>query len=173
MDLLGKLKSFNEKIGDERYHENFEFRNDDVLEDFLDANDVEEDDIEKILEGLEEFASADNSGGIFALWKTNHSNDETPIVWFGSEGRQEVIACNVPDFITLLTSGRSFDMNDDEINVDLSVLTLFRNWVKEELSLPILKDNNHRKEIEKKAGDKYQNAFDKWLSENGADNLVE
>lgn len=169
---LKELIDFENSIGeDDRYTDNFDFRLDDNLECMLDANDISDDDIETITQSLVEFASADDTGGIFVFWlKEGLEPEEFPIIWFGSEGEMGIIASNFKEFITLLTTGIfPLYINEEEPCDYVTQLPKFRTWVKEHLNLKIIEKQEDIDELNQKAVSKFQQSLFDWLRLNGAE----
>lgn len=130
-------------------------------------------DNEEFLVRLMPFAQANYSGSFYAVWNdgSGRSPSEFPIIVFGDEGGEHIVAGNILQLMQLLTfdaellvdsEGISFykDGNGDEKSEDADI---YMKWLKENFDKnPI--DYNEAKEIIENACQKYQSAYDDWSS---------
>lgn len=129
------------------------------------------------------FAQANHSGSIYALWKKtdNLSIEEMPVVLFGDEGGQLVIAENCNQFMQLLSSCAEVYIDSDYSDSnfpygknyisfypkeyeeeDLESVNKFIKWVENVTGLKSLsaqEAQNLSLEVQKKL----QPAFDQWI----------
>jgi len=170
--LLKKLMNFDLSIDGEDYIERFELTiPEDVVWDYFEANEVEDDFLEILEENLIPFSIAEENNYVFWLQK-GKSIDELPIITINSSGFVELVASNLHDFFKLLPTGQTgFAVNDAELApyVDLELLKKFRKWMKEDLKIDYAETNEEITQINNKAKELYKNDLDKWLAENGYD----
>ncbi|MBU2668800.1 hypothetical protein KOI35_35345 [Actinoplanes bogorensis] len=111
---LNLLKAFQEQTGGSYYADGF------ALTDYDDKSGLTagwSDDAE-FLAGLTPFAEATGSGSFYAFWHLDDRSDP-PVVVFGDEGGQHVVARNVREVLILLTF-------DAEPMVDWDEVTFYR-----------------------------------------------
>lgn len=123
---------------------------------------------EVFLSKLLPFAKANASGSFYAFW----INDETkslnqlPIVVFGDEGGEHVVAENILQLMHLLTHDAELYVNSAEVcfkkrkKKPSDNLEKYLVWIKENYNLDRIKDPEH---IISLAQEKYQEDFNKWL----------
>ena len=166
--LLKKLMKFNLLVDGERYIERFELAStDDIVWDYFEANEVEEDFLEILEEQLIPFSSAEGNNYVFWLLE-GKSTEELPIITINTDGFVELVASNLHEFFRLLPSGQTgFGINDPELApyVDLELLKKFRKWVKEDLKINYAETNEEVEAIKDKAKAHYKIKLDKWLKE--------
>jgi hypothetical protein len=112
---LNHLKTFQERAGGSYYADGF------ALTDYDDKSGLSSgwtDDAE-FLAALIPFAEATGSGSFYALWRCDDRAD-LPVVVFGDEGGQHVVARNVRELLVLLTF-------DAEPMVDWDEVTFYRS----------------------------------------------
>lgn len=164
-EILKDFIDFDISMGDKWYLEqDFKLRIDDILEIFLDANEILEDNIEAITEKLIEFASADDTGGIFVFWLRDgiKNVEDAPIIWFGSEGEIEIRASNFQDLLLqyALEGQPNYDYVTD--------FPKFNTWVNDYLNLKIIANEEDAEKITQKANTSFKEPLFDWLRKNGA-----
>ncbi|MBC9914623.1 hypothetical protein [Chitinophaga varians] len=120
------------------------------------------------LEKLMPFAQANGSGSFYALWLQHDSTDlnELPVVVFGDEGGEYVVAENINGLLQLLTIDTEpmiFEevifYKDEDDDYSSSYAEEYRTWLKENFSLDAITD---AESIINAAQEKHQAAFDAW-----------
>jgi len=166
-EILKKTLAFNTHLEGKLYHPDFQFQIDEVLEDLFEANDLDEENIEYLLKYLIEFASADDTGGIYVFWlKEGIENvEEMPILWFGTEGEIALVASNFKEFLAHLTLENDYDI--------ITELEKFKKWIKDEFDIDPVSSEAEVEEIAQKAKKTFQEPLTKWLTENGAEVYAE
>lgn len=170
-DIVRKVFDFNNELGDKYYTPDFGFCSDGTLEDFFDANELDEDDIEYLLEYLVEFARADDTGGIYVFWlKEDIDNvEDMPIIWFGSEGEMELIASNFKDLLKRLT----FDYRKEYGIEYVTELEVFKKWIKDEFDIDPVESEEDVEKIAQEAKNNFQEPLANWLIAHGAEGYTE
>jgi len=166
-EIVKKTLEFDCQLGDKYYTPDFGFDAGDTLEDFFDANELNEDDIEYLLEYLIEFSRADDTGGIYVFWlKEEIKNiEDMPIVWFGSEGEMELVASNFKDLLSRLTFKYEYDY--------ITELERFKKWIKDEFDIDPVNSYDDLEKIAQKARNTFQEAYANWLIAHGAEEYTE
>jgi hypothetical protein len=130
---------------------------------------------EAYFERLMIFARADGSGSHYAFWQDQPENslENAPVIFIGSEGEIKIIASNIRELLVLLSfgpeiSGGTFykDLKEYE---DPKAANTFREWVKKELDIQLIKNINveNSKEIEEiisNAKKVYKKQFTEWMN---------
>jgi hypothetical protein len=111
--VLNELCELQEQVGGEFLSMSFELRhpyNDRSSFEALDLNDP------AFLDRIIVFAQANGSGSEYAIWRVDDREDRTtlPIVAFGDEGGECVVARTLPELCQILTYDRD-PMIDEEI----------------------------------------------------------
>jgi hypothetical protein len=160
---LAQLLAFQEKTGFEEYAEGFGLYEDDKSGLRHGWSDTP-----AFLEKLLPFAQANGSGSFYALWKHNDDTPlaDLPVVVFGDEGGEHIVAANIPEFLRLLTidaepmiyEGVSY-YKDPEDDNESAYAEDYRNWLKEHFALEPLEEAD---DIIAPAQERYQAAFDEW-----------
>lgn len=119
------------------------------------------------LDKLMPFAQANGSGSFYALWQFDDKLDlsELPVVVFGDEGGEYVVAENIKGLLQLLTidaepiisSRISFYRDPEDDSSDYAAD--YRNWLKEFFDLEPVEE---AETILVPAQQKYQAAFNEW-----------
>jgi hypothetical protein len=163
--VLNKLYTFQSKHGFESYAEGFgvtKFDDDSALArgwsnhpDFLRA--------------LYPFAQANGSGAFYAIWRVNPGDDlsRSPVVLFGDEGGEHVVAQNVEELLSLVMLD-----TEPEIEDDFAAFTrpsngytpspaheAYRDWVTRSFHTI---DPEQHEVIVKRAQARYGKPFKKW-----------
>jgi hypothetical protein len=114
---LNLLAAFQAEVGAENYSECF------ALTEFGDTSGIEAGWFKdpSLLAGLIPFAQANGSGSFYALWRIDDRADlaTLPVVVFGNEGGQHVVARNLPELFRLVAY-------DSEIMVDWDTAYFYR-----------------------------------------------
>lgn len=114
------------------------------------------------------FAQANGSGSFYALWQydDSKSTDELPVVLFGDEGGEFIVAENIDGLLQLLTidaepsTYEEVSYFKDEDDYDPSEYADdYKAWLQEHFSLSAVEDE---KQIIEAAQQKFQAAFDSW-----------
>lgn len=129
----------------------------------------------QFLDKLFPFAQANGSGSFYAFWDSGEgylSMHLMPIVVFGDEGGQWVVAESFDELLQLLSYDTEITVSpddvyfykdeDDDENEDAQI---FREWLGQYFKhLPIITSNEQADMIIKNAQQKYQAKFNDWLS---------
>ncbi|MDO4451021.1 MAG: hypothetical protein Q4B79_08720 [Moraxella sp.] len=129
----------------------------------------------QFLDKLFPFAQANGSGSFYAFWDSGEdylSMHLMPIVVFGDEGGQWVVAESFDELLQLLSYDTEITVlpddvyfykdEDDDKNEDAQI---FREWLGQYFKhLPIVTSNEQADMIIKNAQQKYQAKFNDWLS---------
>lgn len=164
-DALARLLAFQQETGFEAYATGFGLRRDDKsgLTYGWSADPA-------FLSRLLPFAQANGSGSFYALWQHNDSTDlnELPVVVFGDEGGEYVVAENIKGLLQLLTidaepmiyNGIDYYKDPEEGKEDGSPYAeAYRTWLQENFQLGPVAD---AAVIMEPAQAKHQAAFDAW-----------
>lgn len=160
---LAQLLEFQHETGFEEYAEGFGLLRDDKsgLEHGWSTEPA-------FLDKLMPFAQANGSGSFYALWQHNDSTDlnELPVVVFGDEGGEFVVAENIKGLLQLLTIDAEpmiFEdvtfYKDPEEDEGSAYAEEYRTWLKDNFSLEPVDDADL---ILGPAQEKHQAAFDTW-----------
>lgn len=175
--ILNDLIKFNLSINGD-YSPDFGLSTDDDYVDvILDANDVEEDDIERIITKVIPFASI--NAGMYAFWLYDgcSSADEAPILFIGHDpGCMVFEASNIKEFLHLVSTGifSYTDQLEGYLDKDMiEKLVLYRKWLKDTLGLDEITSDKEVEDIKNKAKAKYQDLFNRFLTENNAEIMIE
>ncbi|MCQ4140620.1 hypothetical protein [Chryseobacterium sp. EO14] len=124
------------------------------------------------LDRLMPFAQANASGSIYALWDDGENKElvNLPVVVFGDEGGYHVVAENIIGLLQLLTFDTEISVDYDEVYFykdeedyeESHNLSLYKNWLKENLNLEPIENTE---EIIEKAQQKYKSKFDNWVGQ--------
>jgi hypothetical protein len=164
-DALAQLLEFQNETGFEYYAEGFGLQYDDKSGLRYGWSEAP-----AFLDKLMPFAQANGSGSFYALWQHDDSTDlaNLPVVVFGDEGGEFVVAENIAGLLQLLTLDSepmiyedvSFykDPEDDPSEYAAD----YRNWLKERFKLDPVEEGD---DIIVPAQEKYQAAFDKWKNQ--------
>lgn len=161
-EALAQLLKFQEATGFENYSEGFGLQHDDksgLEHGWSDHPDF--------LGRLYPFAQANGSGSFYALWQHDEATDlsELPVVVFGDEGGEFVIAENVASLLQLITFDSEpiiyeeitfYKEEDDEPS---EYIDAYKEWLLTQLKLEPVEDTA---DIIAKAQEKHQVAFDTW-----------
>jgi hypothetical protein len=140
---------------------------------------------EEALNSLFTFAKANESGSFYALWKPTPETepDDMPVIMFGDEGGQKVVAENAHEWVALLTyPGEPVIEMDFDTNTDTVVFVepeeddedeeedeeggdpeVFRRWIKDTFGHDALSLEQANEKV-RAAGDKLQADFDAWFN---------
>jgi hypothetical protein len=163
-EALARLWDFQDDTGFESYCEGFGLIPDDKsgLENGWSDNPA-------FLEKLMPFAQANAGGSFYALWQYDDAValDELPVVLFGDEGGEFVVAENINAFLRLLTldtepmtyQEASYYKGEDDDATEYS--GEYRNWLKKHFDLDAIEEEST---ILAPAREKYQARFDEWKS---------
>ncbi|HUP13236.1 MAG TPA: hypothetical protein VM187_13510 [Niastella sp.] len=161
---LIKLLEFQIETGFESYCEGFGLYRDDKggLKNGWSAN-------PDFLARLMPFAQANAGGSFYAIWQYDDAVpiDALPVVLFGDEGGEFVVAEDIYAFLCLLTLDTepmtyqevSYYKDEDDDRTEYS--GEYRNWLKKHFNLDAIDDEN---EILAPAIEKYQSRFHSWLA---------
>lgn len=125
----------------------------------------------EFLSRLYPFATANASGSFYAIWDdaSGRELNEMPIVVFGDEGGEHVIAENLRELIKLLTYDEQISVWHDEAYIikddddfQNSDAELFRNWAKKEFNIDAVQSDEETEEIIDNAQKKHGESFNKW-----------
>jgi hypothetical protein len=125
----------------------------------------EEDFINKLIP----FATANSTGSIYAIWvnDSNQSLSKIPIVVFGDEGGEHIVAENILQFLQLLTYDTEIELDEYDVRFvkekdkESKNLKKYLNWLKENYNLEKIEEPE---KIIKIAQEKYKQTLDKWIS---------
>lgn len=119
------------------------------------------------------FAQADSSGSIYALWQSAQPMplDQMPIVVFGSDGGQHVVAEHLPALLRLLSLDTEPIVDEDgvlycrdEENYEPSPHSrAFRKWFRAHFQLCPISTNFEAEALVERAQTQYGQAFLHWL----------
>ncbi|WP_143305425.1 hypothetical protein [Chitinophaga vietnamensis] len=168
-DALARLWAFQEEAGFENYAQGFGLMYDDKsgLANGWSADPA-------FLAQLLPFAQANGSGSFYAIWLNGSSNElsELPIVVFGDEGGEHVVAENIAGLLRVLSydveagvdhDGVSyFKDEDDEYYEPSEYADDYQAWLKTQFQLTPPEDVEE--EIVAPAQAKHQAAFNEWKS---------
>jgi hypothetical protein len=121
------------------------------------------------LDRLMPFAQANAGGSFYALWQYDDAAplDALPVILFGDEGGEFVVADNIYAFLCLLTldtepmTYREASYYKDEDADSTEYSGEYRNWLKKHFNLDAIKDED---EVLAPAIAKFQGRFDDWLA---------
>lgn len=169
---LRKLIEFQEKESDfENYSQGFGV-------DFDDRSGLKYgwSDTPDFLERLYPFAQANGTGSFYAIWDDGSGNSlaDMPVVVFGDEGGQWVVAQNFSELLQLLTYDREIyvdhaccyfykDENDEDYE-ESEDADKFRNWLQETLNISSIDAEDEIATIVIDAQAEIQEEFNEWLS---------
>ncbi len=116
------------------------------------------------------FARATAGGSFYALWQYDDAAapDELPVVLFGDEGGEFVVAENINAFMRLLTldtepmTYRDASYYKDEDDGSTEYSAEYRNWLKKHFNLDAVNDEDI---ILAPAIEKYQPRFNDWVGQ--------
>lgn len=160
---LEKLLEFQNKIGSDFYSEGFELTAEG--QDAVSPWSVSQGFLSKLMP----FAQANGSGSCYAIWdngKTTKTN-EMPIVIFGDEGGEHVVAENLLQLFQILTFDAEPMVDFDEVYFykdkksyePSEELEAYKKWLKQNFDLESIDD---AQKLVKKAQKKYQKSFLEW-----------
>ena len=164
-ELVKLLKFQNEVSATDFYSDGFELI---VDTEKIGLKTYSEDEV--FLTSIIEFANADYTGSTYGFWLKDGSKklNEVPIVAFGSEGGFHIVAENISELLQILTFDNEPMIDWDEIlfyKGDDYKPRLFsetyKKWLSENFDLKSIENPNS---LVKKAQDKYQSAFYKWMN---------
>lgn len=116
------------------------------------------------------FAQANASGSFYAFWINDNSKplNQLPVVVFGDEGGEHIIAENILQLLHLITFDTEISIDEDRATFKKrrkkpsENLGKYLEWVKENYNL----DRIEKPEtIIKNAQEKYKNSFEEWCSQ--------
>lgn len=127
------------------------------------------------------FAQANGTGSYYAFWDNGLglSLDEMPVVVFGDEGGEWVVAKNFLELLQLLSYDTEIYVDydragffkldeDDEYYYESDDAVLYREWLQEHFGdLPFVDNDEQAGAITQVAQQTYQQAFNDWLSNYG------
>ncbi len=161
-EALAKLLAFQEQTGFEYYSEGFGLHYDDKsgLQHGWSPDPA-------FLDKLMPFAQANGSGSFYALWQYNDTTalDQLPVVLFGDEGGEFIVAENILGLLQLLTidaepmTYQSASFYKDEEAEPSDYADDYRNWLQKHFNLAPITDGE---EVISPAQEKYKAAFDAW-----------
>lgn len=164
-DELALFFEINDELGFENYSQGFGLYEDDKSGISTWSED------EAFLDQLMPFAQANGSGSMYVLWnnEAGKSLNELPVVVFGDEGGQHVIAKNIFEFMQLLTFDNEISVDheeayfykDEEDYEESENLQEYIDWLKENFNLDPIQETES---IIKNAQEKYKAEFDQWVS---------
>jgi len=161
-EALARLWEFQEKTGFEYYADGFGLQYDDKggLENGWSNNPA-------FLEKLMPFAQANGGGSFYALWQYDGavSLDQLPVVLFGDEGGEFIVAENINGLLQLLTLDSepmtyeevSFYRDPEEDSTEFS--EAYITWLKKTLNLDAIEEAS---DVIEPAQEKFQVVFDSW-----------
>lgn len=122
------------------------------------------------LDRLMPFARATAGGSFYALWQYEDgiATDELPVVLFGDEGGEFVVADNIQSFLRLLTldtepmTYRNASYYKDEDDESTEYSGEYRNWLKKHFNLDAIDDEDI---VLAPAIAKYQGRFNDWIGQ--------
>lgn len=122
------------------------------------------------LDRLMPFARATAGGSFYALWQYEDgiATDELPVVLFGDEGGEFVVAENIQSFLRLLTldtepmTYRNASYYKDEDDESTEYSGEYRNWLKKHFNLDAIDDEDI---VLAPAIAKYQGRFNDWIGQ--------
>jgi hypothetical protein len=152
----------------EEYAESFYIRADDRHESGLDSWSKEK----SFLERLYPFARANGSGSIYAIWDDGSGRPlgQMPVVVFGDEGGEYVVAEDFVQFMRLLTydveiwvvlDGVEFYKDEDDYEHSRDHL-IYEKWLKKEFDANPVSEPD---EVVKPAQKKYGSSFEQWMKQ--------
>jgi hypothetical protein len=124
---------------------------------------------DRFLNHLHEFAQADETGSVYALWQQEGAADleNAPVVIFGSEGGYHVVAANAHELLELLAADAEPMCSWDHVSyyrdpqADESPLhSEYLQWLRTHFALQWVRAAN---EIVSTAQKKHQQAFAEWM----------
>lgn len=124
---------------------------------------------ERFLNHLHEFAQADASGSMYALWQQEGTNDpeHSPIAVFGSEGGYHIVADNAREWLELLAadaepmcSWEHVSYYRDPAEEASPLHAEYREWLRTNFAIERVRAAN---EIVSTAQKKHQQAFAEWM----------
>jgi hypothetical protein len=164
-DALVKLLTFQNETGFASYCEGFGLVYDDKggLENGWSMDPA-------FLKQLMPFAQANAGGSFYALWQYEDGLplDVLPVVLFGDEGGEFIVAENIYAFLRLLTldtepmTYREASYYKDEDDEGTGYSGEYRNWLKKHFNLDAIDKEDT---ILAPAIEKYQGRFDDWLGQ--------
>ncbi len=127
------------------------------------------------------FAQANGSGSTYAIWDDGegYPMGDMPVVVFGDEGGEWVVANHFGEFLQLLTFDTEISVDyddcffykDEEEDYESPDAEKFREWFSEFYNyLPIVDSNEQAEDIITNAQNINQQKFNDWLSEFGIEN---
>ena len=126
---------------------------------------------EDFLNKLIPFASANSTGSIYAIWinDSNNSLSQMPIVVFGDEGGEYVVAENILQLLHLLTYDTEIIIDDNGVRYikekdkyrESKNLREYLKWIKSNYNLEQI---DRPEQIIKTVQDKYSQSFEHWIS---------
>ncbi len=161
---LNKLHAFDKKYGGENYCESFAINKFDD-DSGLDAGWSKD---SAFLKQLYPFARATGSGSFYAIWQVKPGDDlsTAPIVVFGDEGGEHVVAQNIDDFLRILVFDVEPSIDHDKVyyykakdHKASDEHRAYRKWLKDEFGISNVP---HPDRIVKAAQEKFGAAFAKW-----------
>ncbi len=126
------------------------------------------------------FAQANHRGSFYALWRASEGQgvDEMPVVLFGDEGGQLIVATNAHEWIALLTTNiaptieTNWDTDEDVVSFApegedddgcAKQVAAFQQWITDQFGHEPISTAQAEMRV-KQAQDQYQENFDSWLA---------
>lgn len=169
---LRQLIEFQEEQSDfENYSQGFGI----WAEDFYSGLEAGWSDDPEFLGRLYPFAQANGSGSTYAIWDNGegYPMSDMPVVVFGDEGGEWVVADHFGEFLQLLTFDTEITatppdycfFHKDEDDYQSDDAELFREWFSESIHshLPFVDTNEQAQAIVQNAQEKHQQKFTDWL----------
>jgi hypothetical protein len=163
-ETLAQLLEFQDETGFEEYSEGFGLLYDDKggLESWCAEP--------AFLDKLMPFAQANGSGSFYALWQYDDVTNlnSLPVVLFGDEGGEYIVAENIKGLLQLLTldaepmTYEKVSFYRDPENEPSEYAEEYKSWLKERFNLEPI---NEEEKIITPAQEKYQAAFDAWKNQ--------
>ena len=194
--LLEFIK-FQDKHKGETYSETFYLlpEGDDSFKDFFDYCDdctISPTKQQEFLDSIVIFANADGTGGQYGFWLQDGQKniENSPIIFFGSEGFMHIFACNINELIKILSFGgeglygcEAHIYEDDEKEQYFQSFLRrnynfnnFREWMTKTLNIEPISNwktdySNEVRSLTDKADNKYSKQFDTWLARYGLESF--
>jgi hypothetical protein len=164
---LNKLLAFEKRYGAENYAESFAIHKkfDDDEDSGLTSGWTKD---REFLKRVYPFARATGGGSFYAVWQANEGDDlsKSPIIVFGDEGGEHVVAQNMDDLLRVLAYDVEPSIDHDKVyfykekgHKGSDEHRAFRKWLKSEFSI---EKTSHPDEIVKAAQKKHGAAFGAW-----------
>jgi hypothetical protein len=122
------------------------------------------------LNSIMEFADADGMGSTYGFWLRNNNKNlaEAPIVIFGGEGGNHIVASNILELFQILTYDvepmvgwdEVYYYKDEEDYEPSEQREAFKKWLFDNFKIS---ETNNADSIVKAAQEKYQAAFKDWM----------